>query len=86
MNKGVQWDWNKFDSEILSSIIKNHLAQNGYYLDVDSLVYGNGLKEIVDVIDDNVSNRSIRKKEECNPPGMEWSNARKNNKKCRSFY
>ncbi len=42
------------DSEILSNIIKNHLAQNGYYPDVDSLMNGNGLKEIVDVIDDKV--------------------------------
>jgi hypothetical protein len=42
------------DSEILSNIIKNHLASNGYYLDVDSLVHGIGLKEIVDVIDDKI--------------------------------
>ncbi len=42
------------DSEILSNIIKNHLAQNGYYLDGDSLMHGIGLKEIVDVIDDKV--------------------------------
>lgn len=33
------------DFEILSNIIKNHLAQNGYYLDADSLIHGNGLKE-----------------------------------------
>ena len=42
------------DSEILSNIIKNHLASNGYYLDADSLMHGIGLKEIVDVIDDKV--------------------------------
>ena len=42
------------DSEILGNIIKNHLAQNGYYPDVDSLIHGNGLKDIVDVIDDKV--------------------------------
>ena len=42
------------DSEILSNIIKNHLASNGYYLDVDSLMCGIGLKEIVDIIDDKV--------------------------------
>ena len=42
------------DSEILSNIIKNHLAQNGYYPDADSLIHGNGLKDIVDVIDDKV--------------------------------
>ena len=42
------------DSEILSNIIKNHLASNGYYLDADSLLHGIGLKEIVDVIDDKI--------------------------------
>ena len=42
------------DSEILSKIIKNHLASNGYYPDVDSLVHGNGLKEIVDILDDKI--------------------------------
>ena len=42
------------DSEILSNIIKNHLAQNGYYPDADSLMHGIGLKEIVDVIDDKI--------------------------------
>ncbi len=42
------------DSEILSNIIKNHLASNGYYPDADSLMHGIGLKEIVDVIDDKV--------------------------------
>jgi hypothetical protein len=42
------------DYEILSNIIKNHLASNGYYLDADSLMHGIGLKEIVDVIDDKV--------------------------------
>jgi hypothetical protein len=42
------------DSEILSKIIKNHLATNGYYPDADSLQQGNGLKEIVDIIDDKV--------------------------------
>lgn len=42
------------DSEILSNIIKNHLASNGNYLDVDSLMHGIGLKEIVDVIDDKI--------------------------------
>ena len=35
-------------------IIKNHLASNGYYPDVDSLVHGNGLKEIVDILDDKI--------------------------------
>ena len=42
------------DSEILSNIIKNHLTQNGYYPDADSLIHGNGLKDMVDVIDDKV--------------------------------
>jgi hypothetical protein len=42
------------DSEILSKIIKNHLASSGYYPDVDSLVQGNGLKDIVDIINDKV--------------------------------
>lgn len=41
-------------SEILSKIIKNHLASNGYYPDADSLQKGNGLKDIVDIIDDKV--------------------------------
>ena len=45
---------NESDSEILSKIIKNHLASNGYYSFVDSLEQGNGLKEIVDIIDDKV--------------------------------
>ena len=34
------------DSKILSKIIKNHLAQNGYYPDADSLMHGNGLKVV----------------------------------------
>jgi hypothetical protein len=42
------------DSEILSKIIKNHLASNGYYPDDNSLEQGNGLKDIVDIIDDKV--------------------------------
>ena len=42
------------DSEILSNIIKNHLAQNGYYTDANSLQHGNGLKYIVDILDDKV--------------------------------
>jgi hypothetical protein len=32
---------NESDSEILSKIIKNHLASNGYYPDADSLQQGN---------------------------------------------
>jgi hypothetical protein len=32
------------DSKILSNIIKNYLAQNGYYPDVDSLMHGKDLK------------------------------------------
>jgi hypothetical protein len=42
------------DSEILSKIIKNHLASNGYYPDVDSLQHGNGLKDIVDIHQDMI--------------------------------
>jgi hypothetical protein len=42
------------DSEILSNIIKNHLAQNGYYPDADSLMHGNGLKEVVDTQHDMI--------------------------------
>jgi hypothetical protein len=42
------------DSEILSNIIKNHLAQNEYYLDADSLIHGNGLKELVDIQQDMI--------------------------------
>jgi hypothetical protein len=42
------------DSEILSNIIKNHLAQNGYYPDADSLMHGNGLKELVDTQHDMI--------------------------------
>ena len=42
------------DSEILSNIIKNHLAQNGYYPDADSLIHGNGLKDIVGLLDDKI--------------------------------
>jgi hypothetical protein len=45
---------NESDSEILSKIIKNHLALSGYYPDFDSLEQGNGLKDIVDIIDDKV--------------------------------
>jgi hypothetical protein len=43
------------DSEILSKIIKNHLASNGYYPDVDSLEQGNGLKDIVDIHQDMIT-------------------------------
>jgi hypothetical protein len=42
------------DSEILSKIIKNHLASSGYYPDVDSLQQGNGLKDIVDIHQDMI--------------------------------
>ena len=42
------------DSEILSNIVKNHLAQNGYYPELDSLQQGNGLKDIVDLLDDKI--------------------------------
>jgi hypothetical protein len=28
------------DTEILSKIIKNHLTQNGYYPNADSLIHG----------------------------------------------
>ena len=42
------------DSEILSKIIKNHIDSTGYYPDADSLQHGNGLKEIVDILDDKV--------------------------------
>ena len=45
---------NESDSEIVSKIIKNHLAQNGFYSDIDSLQQGNGLKDIMDIIDDKV--------------------------------
>ena len=41
-------------SEILSKIIKNHLASSGYYPDVESLEQWDGLKDIVDIIDDKV--------------------------------
>ena len=43
------------DSEILSKIIKNHLASNGYYPDVDSLQQGYGLKDIVDIHQDMIT-------------------------------
>jgi hypothetical protein len=42
------------DSEIISKIIKNHLASSGYYPDVDSLEQGNGLKDIVDIHQDMI--------------------------------
>jgi hypothetical protein len=42
------------DSEVLSKIIKNHLASSGYYPDVDSLQQGNGLKDIVDIHQDMI--------------------------------
>jgi hypothetical protein len=42
------------DSEILSKIVKNHLASNGHYPDVDSLQQGNGLKDIVDIHQDMI--------------------------------
>jgi hypothetical protein len=42
------------DSEILSNIVKNHLASNGYYPDTDSLQQGYGLKDIVDIHQDMI--------------------------------
>ena len=33
---------------------KNHFASSGYYPDVNSLEQGNGLKDIVEIIDDKV--------------------------------
>ena len=44
----------KTDSEIIAKIVKNHLAQNGYYLDTNSLQQENGLKDIVDILDDKI--------------------------------
>jgi hypothetical protein len=41
-------------SEIISKIIKNHLASNGYYPDVDSLQQGYGPKDIVDIHQDMI--------------------------------
>lgn len=48
------------DSEILSKIIENHLAQNGSYPDADSLIHGTGLKDIVDILDVMLSGNSDR--------------------------
>ena len=45
---------NESDSEILFNIIKNHLVQNEFYPDADSLQHGNGLKDIVDLLDDKI--------------------------------
>lgn len=42
------------DSEILFNIIKNHLAQHGYYPDADSLQQGYGLKDILDIHEDMI--------------------------------
>ncbi len=42
------------DSEILCNIIRNHLVQNGYYPDADSLMHGNGLKEVVETQHDMI--------------------------------
>jgi hypothetical protein len=54
-NHKIQFKLNyESDSEILSEIIKNHLAQNGYYPDANSLQQGNGLKDIVNLLDDKI--------------------------------
>jgi hypothetical protein len=45
---------NESDSEILSKIIKKHLASNGYYPDADSLQQGNGVKDIIDIHQDMI--------------------------------
>ena len=67
----------------MSKIIKNHLASNGYYPAVDSLVQGNGLKEIVDILDDKIMFVIDLRKKACSQvPRVERTNARKNNKKC----
>ena len=42
------------DSEIIAKIVKNHLAQNGYYPDADSLQQGNAVKDIVDIHQDMI--------------------------------
>jgi hypothetical protein len=72
----------ELDSEIISKIVKNHLASNGYYPDADSLQQGNGHKDIVDIIDDKVMSLMdlLERKKLCNSQRMERSNARKNNK------
>jgi hypothetical protein len=44
----------EFYSEIISKIIKNHLASSGYDPDVDSLQQGYGLKDIVDIHQDMI--------------------------------
>ena len=73
------------DFEILSNIIKNHLAQNGYYLDADSLIHGNGLKERISWHStgyEHIYSRAVKKKGIDNSSGMGSNNARKVNKKC----
>jgi hypothetical protein len=76
------------DSEILGNIIKNHLASNGYYLDVDSLVHGIGLKEIVDVIDDKVMSLIDLLEEKGLTTYQEWAQTMQERiiKNARSFY
>ncbi len=76
------------DSEILSNIIKNHLAQNGYYPDVDSLMHGIGLKEIVDVIDDKVMSLKDLLEKKGLTTHQEWAQTMQERiiKNARSFY
>ena len=38
-----------FDSEILCNIIRNHVAEHGFYRDIDSLSRGQGVRDILDI-------------------------------------
>jgi hypothetical protein len=37
------------DSEIVCNIIRNHLAEHGFYPDIDSLSHGHGVKDYLDI-------------------------------------
>jgi metal-responsive CopG/Arc/MetJ family transcriptional regulator len=37
------------DSELLSTIIRNYIAEHGFYPDIHSLAHGNGIKDYLDI-------------------------------------
>ena len=40
---------NESDAEILSNMIRNHLAEHGFHPNIHSLAHGNGIKDYIDI-------------------------------------
>ena len=40
---------NESDAEILSNMIRNHLAEHGFHPNIHSLAHGHGIKDYIDI-------------------------------------